>query len=236
MLPVSKLAIVTGASRGIGATISRVLAEHGMGVLMLARSEQGLSDVSNYIQAEGGYPFVLPVDLSLASDVEKVVRFVDQFEGDLTTVIHNAGIARVGKIENLSLADWRRVLDMNLTAPFMLTQKLIPKMKSGGQFIFVNSVAGKTAFPEWAAYSASKFGLRAFADTLRQEVRSKGIRVTTIFPSAVDTKLHEDLPYNWDRSKMLKSVDVANAVIYCIKQPASININEIDMENMAGIF
>jgi len=151
-------------------------------------------------------------------------------------VIHNAGTARVGKIEEMPASDWRRVIDVNLTAPFFLTQKVLPLMKSGSQFVFINSVAGRQSFPEWAAYSASKHGLKALADTLRLEVAEKGIRVTTLYPSSVDTLLHDDLPYDWERSKMLKPRDVANAVAYLLKQPDNITINELDIENCAGKF
>lgn len=236
MHPVNKLAIITGASRGIGATISRVLSEKGMGVMLLARSAQALGEVASYIQSEGGYAIPLPADLSREEDLEQVVKYVDDFDGDLSVVVHNAGYASVGKVEEFKAEEWQKVLDINLTVPFRLTQKLLSRMKSGSHFIFVNSIAGKTTFPEWSAYSASKHGLKAFADTLRQEVRDKGIRVTTIYPSSVDTAMHYELPYDWDRSKMLKSADVAKAILYCIQQPSNISINELDLENISGTF
>ncbi len=236
MYPVSKLAVVTGASRGIGATISRLLAEEGLGVLMLARSSQGLGGVAGYIQSEGGYAIPLPTDLNKQEDIEEVVKYVDDFKGDLSLVVHNAGYASVGKIADYQWEEWEKTLSLNLSAPFRLTQKLLPRMKKGGQFIFINSVAGKTPFPEWSAYSAAKYGLKAFADTLRKEVSPQGIRVTTIFPSSVDTTMHDQLPYGWDRSKMLKSTEVAKAVLYCLHQPSDISIKELDLENISGTF
>ena len=232
----SKLAVVTGAGRGVGAAIAKKLSQNGYTVLLLARAETELNRVAQNIKAEGGKAHTLAIDLTKENDLDKAAAFVDAFDGKLSLLVHNAGIAKIGKIEETSLKDWRETLDINLTAPFLLTQKLIGKMESGSQIIFINSIAGKQAFPEWGAYSVSKFGLKAFADTLRREVQNKGVRVTTIYPSSVDTSLHDSLPYDWDRSKMLKTDDVANAVLYCIKQSANVQINEIEMENMAGHF
>ena len=231
-----KLAVISGASRGIGAAIARSLAEQEYGVVLLARSKEALDGISGYLFSEALHAYPYPVDLSVSSELDGVVKHIKKIDGTVDMVIHNAGIARVGKIEEMSLADWRRVIDVNLTAPVMLTQKLLPMMKSGSRFVFVNSVAGKNSFPEWAAYSASKQGLRAFADTLRMEVAERGIRVTTLFPASVDTMLHNDLPYNWDREKMLKPNDVAKAVVDLTKQPAYVTVNEMDIESTAGHF
>lgn len=230
------LAVISGSSRGIGAAVARALAEEGIGVVLLARSKDALEHVAGYLQSEGlaAHPFV--VDLSVSSELDDMVKFVKDIGVEVKYVIHSAGVARVGKVEEMSLADWRRVIDVNLTAPFMLSQKMLPVMNAGSQIIFINSVAGKQTFPEWSAYSASKHGLKALADTLRQEVKDRGIRVTTLYPSSVDTMMHNELPYEWDRTKMLKPKDVANAVKYLLKQPINITINEMDIENIAGTF
>jgi NADP-dependent 3-hydroxy acid dehydrogenase YdfG len=168
--------------------------------------------------------------------LEEVVKYVNDFNGDLSLLVHNAGTASVGKISEFSIKNWNATLSLNLTTPFKLTKKLLPQMKKGGQFIFINSVAGKSVFPGWAAYSASKFGLKAFADTLREEVSPKKIKVTTIFPAAVDTSLHDEMPYDWDRTKMLKPSDVAKAVLYCLRQPANIIVKDLDLESISGTF
>lgn len=233
---VSKLAIVTGASRGIGATIAKELSENGYIVLLIARNAEGLNHVAGYIQAEGGAAHAIPADVSKEEDVEKVVNFVEQFDGELMLLVHNAGIAKVGKLDSMSLQDWQKTMDINLTGPFLLTQKMLKFMNAGSQIIFINSVSGKKTFPEWGAYSASKFGLKAFANTLRSEIANQNIRVTSIFPAAVNTGMHNDLPYDWDRTKMMKAMDIANAVMYCLKQGSNIQINEIDLENTSGTF
>jgi len=232
----SKLAVITGAGRGIGAAIARALAEHGWELLLLARSEEALSRVAGYIQAEGGKAHFLSVDLAKDTELDSVTKAASSFKRPLSLLVHNAGQARTGSLESFSLKDWQEQLDINLTAPFGLTQRLTPLMSEGSQIHFINSTAGKNVFPEWGGYCVSKFGLRALADTLREELAPKNIRVVSIFPSSVDTPLHDSLPYNWDRSHMLKPRDVAGAVIYCIKQPPGVRINEIDLENSGGKF
>ncbi len=232
----SNLAVITGAGRGIGAAIARMFAEEGIAVLLLARNRQALEDVAAYLEAEGGTPHALAVDISVTADLEKVTAFVKSFGGKLRYLVHNAAVARVGKIAAMSMADWRRTLDVNLTAPFSLTQKLLPLMAGGSHIFFVNSVAGRQVFPDWGAYSASKFGLRALADTLRLELAGEGIKVTTLYPGAVDTPLHEELPYNWEREKMMKPQNVAEAVRYIIRQPGDICINELDLASVNGLF
>jgi NADP-dependent 3-hydroxy acid dehydrogenase YdfG len=232
----TKLAIISGASRGIGATIAKELSELGITVLLLARSAENLEQVAGYIQAEGGSAFSIPVNVTKEEEIEKVVQFVRQFDGEPTVLVHSAGLAKVGQLENFARNEWQQLIDTNLTGPFLLTQALIPLLPEKSQLIFVNSVAGKKVFPEWGAYSASKFGLRALADTFREELRPKGIRVTSIYPSSVNTTLHNDLPFDWDRQKMLKAKDIADAVIYCLKQPGNVLLSEIELENFSGTF
>ncbi len=236
MPELSNLAIITGASRGIGAALARMFAEQGVAVLLISRTEDALHGIADYLEAEGFKAYILAGDVTNAQDLDRVVEFVDRFNGNLRYLVHNAGIARVGNVDKLNPADWRRMLEVNLTAPFMLTQKLLPKMEKGSQIFFINSVAGKNTFAGWSGYCASKAGLRALADTLRDEIRPRGIRVTTIYPGAVDTNIHDDLHADWDRAKMLKPVHIADAVRHIITRPEFVAINDLDIENSAGLF
>lgn len=231
-----KWAVVTGAGKGIGKAISLKLAEEGFGILAIARSGDDLQSLVELVRAKGGRAEYLILDLSRSEDIRSSADFFKQYKNHITMVVHNAGIARVAFLADMPFEDFLAVQDVNVNAPFLLTQTLLPLMSDQSQFIFVNSTAGKQSFAGWGAYSVSKFALKALADALRQEVSSRGIRVTSIYPSAVDTPIHDSMPYNWDRSKMMKTEDIANAVAYCAQQPASVRINEIELENTAGKF
>ncbi len=236
MLPDKNWAVVSGAGRGIGRAIALALAKEGIGVLLLARSENQLREVSELIQKDGGSAEILPMDLSRTLEIENAISFFSNYAGKIDLLVHNAGIARVGSFAEMNVEDWQVVQDVNVRAPFLLTQKLLPLMAKSSQIIFINSVAGKQSFAGWGAYCASKAALKSLADTLRAEVQSQGIRVTSIYPAAVDTPLQDTIPYDWDRTKMMRAEDVARAVIYCTRQPRNVNINEIDLANSAGTF
>jgi len=235
--PDTKLAVVSGASKGIGAAIARSLAEHQLGVVLLGRNKENLNKVADYLKAETGMAMTFPCDITKPKDVQKLVQMIAKTNSKIELLVNNAGISRTGSVEEFSYSDWQAVLDTNLNGSFLLTKSLLPLITDQrGQIIFINSVAGKQSFPEWSAYNASKAGLRALADTLRAELNPRGIRVTSIYPAAVDTPLHDELPYDWDRSKMMRASDIAQAVLFCYKQAPSVRINEIDLENSAGTF
>ena len=236
MLPDKNWAVITGAGRGIGKAIALALAKEGFGVLLTARSEDQLRAVQEEIRSGGGNAAYLMLDLSFPRAIEKSASFFNTYSGKTSLVVHNAGIAKVGAVAEMTVDDWQIVQDVNVRAPFLLTQKLLPLMAKGSQIIFINSVAGKQSFAEWGAYCASKAALKALADTLRAEVQPQGIRVTSIYPAAVDTPLQDTIPYNWDRTKMMRAKDIAEAVLYCVRQPQAVRINEIDLENSAGTF
>ena len=235
-LPDKKWAVISGAGRGIGRAISLALAKAGFSVFLLARSEDQLKAVADEIQAGGGNAAYLPLDLSRPQEIKKAGHLFRKHTEKIQLLVHNAGIARVGSLAEMELEDWQAVQDVNVREPLLLTQKLLPLMAKDGQIIFINSVAGKQSFAEWGAYCASKAALKALADTLRTEVQPQGIRITSIYPAAVDTPLQDTIPYDWDRTKMMRAEDVAQAVVYCTQQPQAVRINEIDLENNAGTF
>ncbi len=232
----TKWAVITGASRGIGKQIALALAEKGYGLLLTARSQKALIRLTETIREQGGKAHYLAMDLSVPRDIDEAKSFFTPFNGNITLLVHNAGVAKVGSIAQMDPADWQLVQDVNVRAPFLLTRLLLPVLARPAQIVFINSVAGRQTFPEWGAYAVSKFGLKALADTLRIELAAEKIRVTSIFPASVDSPMQDELPYNWDRSKMLHPEDVARAVAYCAEQPAHVLINEIRLENSAGTF
>jgi NADP-dependent 3-hydroxy acid dehydrogenase YdfG len=230
------LALISGASKGIGRSTAIMLADLGFTILATARNRQDLQNLQAEIRENGGKCEYLCTDLSAAAGIRKITDLTKSIQKPLSILVHCAGMAKVGKIESYSEKAWKETLAINLTAPFLLTKACIPILGKPSHIFFINSVAGKQVFTEWGAYAVSKWGLRALADTLRLELAGSGIKVTSIFPSSVDTTLHDNLPYKWDRRQMLRDTDVAKAIILCFQQSDKIQVREIDLENLAGTF
>jgi len=228
--------VVTGASKGIGKETARMLAAKGFGTLLLARSQSNIKLLCEELKKQGRKAHYLAMDLSKPEAITGSQSFFAPFSGKIELLVHNAGVAKVGALTKMNPADWQQIQDVNLRAPFLLTRLIVPLLARPARIIFINSVAGTKTFPEWGAYAVSKFGLKALADTLRLELAAQSIRVTSIFPASVDSSLHDNLPYHWDRKQMLRPADVARAVVYCAEQPERVRINELFLENSAGTF
>lgn len=233
---ISKFALITGASRGIGRSIAVALAREGLHVIVTGRDEKALEELKREIVTDRGSCTYIVADLGKSAEIDNLVRLVTEISGSLDVLIHSAGIARVGKVADLTPQDWYESLSVNLTAPFYLSRKCLPYLMRNALIVFINSVAAKNSFPDWSAYSATKAGLAAFADVLRSEVQEKGIKVTSVFSASVDTPMQASLPYKWDRSKMLTPEQVAQIVLYCYRQPRNVSVKNIDIENIAGTF
>ena len=232
----SNLAFITGASKGIGRAIALEAANSGLDVIITGRNVDELKSLENEIVQMGQNCYNFSADLNNYNSIDNLATKLNKLNQKISLLVHSAGIARVGAVKDMNIEDWELNIKTNLTAPFILTQKILPRIESKGHIIFINSVAGKQAFPEWSSYCASKFGLKAFSDSLRSEVAEDGIKVTTIYPASVDTPMQDALPYDWDKSKMLRAKDVARAVIHCFSQPENVQIKELDIENSAGTF
>jgi short-subunit dehydrogenase len=211
--------LVTGASSGIGRALAERLRDRGDDLVLLGRDASRLRD---FPDAE-----VIEVDLADATAVEAV-----RVEGPLDSVIHSAGIVDLSPVGSFDTEQWTAQLAVNLTAPAILTRALLPLLReSEGTVVFVNSSAGLAAGPEWSAYAASKFGLRALADSLRAEEVDHGVRVTTVFPSRTATpmqeKVHEQEGATYDASKWIPPVTVADTILHVLDLPAGTTIPEV---------
>jgi NADP-dependent 3-hydroxy acid dehydrogenase YdfG len=150
----------------------------------------------------------------------------------LDSLLHVAGTVDLGPVGEMDVSVWERHLDVNLTAPAMLTARLLPALRAaGGTVLFVNSSAGLVANAGWSAYAASKFGLRALADSLRAEEAGTGVRVTTVFPSRTATpmqeKVHEQEGRSYDASRWIRPGTVADSVLHVLDLPADATIPEL---------
>jgi len=226
-------ALVTGASRGIGARVAERLAEAGARVWLVARSAGALAEVA---VRTGGTPLV--ADLTDEGDVwDALDRLQDELGGPPDLVVSAAGVFALAPVAETSVKALDDHLAVNLRGAFLVTRALLPAMLERGSGLIVNvgSVAGRRAFPGNAAYSASKYGLRGFHEVLLEEVRGTGVRATLLEPAATDTPLWDPLdpdtdPGLPDRSAMLSADDVAEAVLFVATRPDSVRIPFLQIE------
>ncbi|MCJ0905570.1 SDR family oxidoreductase [Rhodococcus sp. ARC_M6] len=214
-------ALITGSSRGLGAAIARELAPtHNL--LLGARSTSSLESIAAELPRSTPWP----VDLT---DYDAVAAAADSID-NLNVLVHNAGIADLGTIEESSVEQWRRTFEANVIAVAELTRLLLPALRaSNGHVVLINSGAGLRSNAGWASYAASKFALRAFGDALRLEEPS--LRVTSIHPGRIDTDMQREIITgaggDYDPTLFLKPSTVAQAVRVAVETPADAHPTEI---------
>ncbi|MFB3109309.1 MAG: SDR family oxidoreductase [Candidatus Binatia bacterium] len=215
-----KVAIVTGASRGIGKAISILLAQSGSRVVLAARSEPQLKSVSEEISGQNGEALVIPTDLTVDEEMERLVQQTLNEWGSVDVLINNAGFGKVAPVVKAKVSDWDETFRVNLRAPMFLSKLVLPTMmeRGEGSIINISSVSGKSGQANGSAYSASKFGLIGFTQSLYEEVREYGIRVSAICPGFVDTALIPQMR-RMDRSKMIRPEDIAQTVLFVLTSP-----------------
>jgi 3-oxoacyl-[acyl-carrier protein] reductase len=217
-----KVALVTGAGRGIGKAVALLLARSGCRVILAARSAAQLEEVGEEIQQGGGSAAIVTADLSRDEDIDRLAAESRRVYGSVDILINNAGWGKRAPVVRVKVEDLDQTLRVNLRAPMLLAKHLVPAMieKRDGAVINISSVSGKSGEVNGAAYSASKFGLIGFTQSLYEEVREHGIKVSVILPGFVDTPL---IPPNkqLDRSKMIQAEDVAQSVLYVLTSPST---------------
>lgn len=217
------LALVTGASRGIGAAVARTLAPtHDL--LLGGRDPAALDAVAGPLP--GARPW--PVDVTDTDALAAAVAGIEH----LDVLVHSAGVGLLGTVSATPASTWRRQFEVNVVAVAELTRLLLPALRTArGRVVLLNSGAGLSARPGWASYAASKFALRAFADALRAEEVEHGIRVTSVHPGRVDTDMqravveHEGGAY--DPSGYLRPESVAGAVLLAVTAPPDAALTEL---------
>jgi len=217
-----KVALVTGAGRGIGRAVALMLAKSGCRVMLSARTVEQLQAVEREIKDHNGIACALPANLTDDAAVKKLAVETRRVFGFVDILINNAGWGRRAPVTKANIDDWDQTFRLNLRAPMMLAREFLPDMiaKGAGAVINIGSVSGKTGEANGAAYSASKFGVIGFSQSLYEEVREHGIKVSVILPGFVDTPL---IPPNrqLDRSKMIQPNDIADAVYYVLSSAAT---------------
>lgn len=235
-----KVALVTGASSGIGEATAIALAEEGARVAVTARRRDRLDKLAVQIAALGAEPLVLEADLLDETQAQSVVHQTEAHFGRLDVLVNNAGVMYLEPVAEADLGRWRQMLELNVLSLIASTQAALAGMtaRGDGHVVNISSTAGRIANPNAAAYSATKFGVVAFSEALRREVYRHGIRVSVIEPGVVQTELRDHIGHAatrdalnaWaDGMRQLQSRDVAEAIAFCVTRPPHVNVNEILM-------
>lgn len=229
-----RVVIVTGAGRGIGQATAEAFGARGDHVVLAARNQAELETTAELVQAAGGTATIVSCDITAEPHVRRLIETAAEINGTLDIVVCNAGVAAVAPFTELSLSAWEQTLRVTLTGTFLMCKHSVGQMQAGGHIFTLASIAGRSGFPNWSAYSAAKFGVLGFSEAIRAELRPRGIRVTAVIPGAVDTPLWENIPGDWDRAKMLQPADVARSIVRAADEPAYVSIDEIVLGHIAG--
>ncbi len=223
--------LITGASRGIGRAIAQKLASEEVTLLLHGRNTDALSETCRAVEAIGCAATPLIFDLREREQIDALVANVGD---NIDALINNAGIAVVKPLNETSLEEWQTIFAINVTAPFLLTQALVPKMQPGSSIVNVLSIAAKAGFANWSSYCMTKFALEGFSQAVREELRPQGIRVINLFPAATNTEIWNHIAGDWPRDKMMLPTEIGDAVAYALSRPPDVAVENIDLLNVSG--
>ena len=235
-----KVALVTGASSGIGEATAEALAAEGARVAIAARRIDRLDALARRIKQHGGEALALEIDVTDEARAREMVRRTREQWGRLDILVNNAGVMLLGSITGAVIDDWLRMVNLNLLGLLYATHEALPIMQEqdSGHIVNISSVAGRTVRVGSGVYNATKWGVNAFSESLRQELaqRKQHIRVTVIEPGAVATELVEHITNEESKratQEMVRSMtvlqpeDIAAGILYAVTQPERVDVNEI---------
>ncbi|MDG0819306.1 SDR family oxidoreductase [Staphylococcus equorum] len=224
----NKVAIVTGASSGIGASIAQVLSSHGVKVVLSGRNESRLNDTAQRIQKAGNADVeTLAVDITDKQDVERLVQTAKDKYGRVDILINSAGQMLSSAITDGDVEAWDAMIDVNVKGTLYGINAVLPTFlnQSSGHIINIASISGFEVTKKSTLYSASKAAVHAITQGLEKELAKTGVRATSISPGMVDTPLSGAM--DWGERKKLDPEDIAEAAIYALQQPSHVNVNEV---------
>ncbi|MFI8633416.1 SDR family oxidoreductase [Microbacterium sp. NPDC077663] len=222
--------VLTGAGSGIGQLLAHRLTERGDRLVLVVRDVSRAEDLT----AEHPGAAVIVADLARPESLAAAVAASD-LPDEVDAIVHAAGIVDLGHVEQLTVASWQDQLAVNLVSPAELTRLMLPRVRAAhGQVLFVNSGAGLTAHPQWAAYAASKHGLKALADALRGEEAAHGVRVTTVYPGRTATpmqaQVHAQEGKAYDADAWIQPASVVTAVLTALDLPRDAVITDLSVK------
>lgn len=231
-LPQAPVALVTGATRGIGRSLAFALGRAGWAVGVCSRSGERVGELVEELQAAGVAAAGAAGDVGVEEDVARIHATVEGSLGPVETLVNNAGILVGRRIEELTVGEWDDTMSTNLRSLFLMTRVVLPGMRARGSGDVVNvaSLAGRNGFVGGTAYCASKHAVLGFSKALMAEVRKDGIRVIAICPGSVDTEMLQDQPHlPSNLARALHADDVAETVLHALRLPRRAMLSEIDI-------
>jgi 3-oxoacyl-[acyl-carrier protein] reductase len=231
-----KVAIVTGASRGIGRAIATILASEGVYVAATARSEERLRQLQHDIESAGGLVHSIVADLEDPSSAQYIVSQTITKFGRLDILVNNAGIAVQSPLLETSTEQWDQIMAINARAPFLLCKEAIPYMRTvgGGTIIQIVSVIGVKGYVNQGAYTASKHALMGMSKVLAQEVQPDNIRVHTILPGGVATDMIAEVRPDLKKSELMAPEDIADIVFFLLTHRGNAVIDDIHVRRASS--
>ena len=236
-------ALITGASSGIGEATALALAAEGAAVALVARRRDRLEALAKRVEEQGGRALVLEADVTQEAQAREVVERTVTELGRLDTLVNNAGVMLLGPMEHAPVEEWQRMVELNVLGLMYCAHAALPHLLKAAEdgerrvadMVNVSSVAGRAARANSGVYNATKFGVGAFSESLRQEVTKRHVRVSLVEPGAVATELAghnrpevlEGLRQRFSGMERLQSEDIAEAIAYVVTRPRHMAVNEI---------
>jgi 3-oxoacyl-[acyl-carrier protein] reductase len=232
-----KIAVITGASQGIGRAIAEKLASNGIHLILTGRDRKALESIEKFAASQGVKTGIITADLIDKAQPERIIRFAIKKFGRIDILINNAGIAMEKSFIDTKVEEWDLLMAVNARAPYFLCQHAIPWLKISPDPVIINisSVVGRQGYINQAAYGASKHALMGFTKTMAKEVHPMGIRVHVISPGGVNTRLVKNVRPDLPEKELIKSEEIANIVYFLISNKGNAVINEINVARASNL-
>ncbi len=231
-----KVAIVTGASRGIGRAICVALAQEAATVVLAGRSIQKLQETANQVTQAGGKADIVVTELTEEESIKNLVKTTSEKFGRLDILVNNAGVTHSAKLEETATEDWQRCIKVNARAPFILCREALPLLSKAetGYIINIASVVGVKGYPLQSAYTSSKHALRGMTISLAEELRGSNIRVHLLCPGGVDTDLVRKVRPDIKKDELMQPEEIAELVLYLVTHKGNAVIDELHIRRAAA--
>ena len=231
-----KVALVTGASRGIGRAISIALARETATVVLAARSGEKLKDTAKLVTQAGGKADIVVTDLADEQAIKNLVKVTAERFARLDILVNNAGVTHSAALQETKTADWDRCFQVNARAPFILCREALPLLKKAESAYIINiaSVVGVKGYPLQSAYTASKHALRGMTISLAEELKGSNIRVHLLCPGGVDTELVQKVRPDIKKQDLIQPDEIAELVLYLVTHKGNAVIDELHIRRAAS--